>query len=138
MKAVNFAERSLESGWLTSFRTFLIQKVHVLNSVVRSASILYGLERIGRVKGVAGMSKCEECQKRDVYVHFGKEKLCLDCYNIRMEKQFGVAATSYPEGVSIRDGNGAVHHFLLRKRLDPLGVFMEAKEMVDGGYEFKL
>lgn len=84
------------------------------------------------------MSKCQECQHRDVYIHFGEEKLCLDCYNVRMEKQFGVAATSYPEGVTLRDGNGEVHHFLLKKRLDPLGIFMEAKEMREGGYEFNV
>lgn len=84
------------------------------------------------------MSKCQECQKNDVYVHYGEEKLCLDCYNVRMEEQFGVAATSYPEGVMIRDGDGEVHQFLLRKRLDPLGIFMEANEMKEGGYKFNI
>ncbi|WP_052131495.1 DUF7686 domain-containing protein [Planococcus sp. CAU13] len=84
------------------------------------------------------MTKCKECQQDDVYIHFGEEKLCLACYNVRMEKQFGVAATSYPEGVVIRDGKGEVRHFLLRKRMDLLGIFMEAKEMTEGGYEFNI
>lgn len=84
------------------------------------------------------MTKCKECQQNGVYIHFGEEKLCLACCNLRMEKQFGVAATTYPEGVAIRGANGEVHHFLLRKRLDPLGIFMEAKEMTEGGYEFNV
>ncbi|CEG22038.1 hypothetical protein BN1080_00958 [Planococcus massiliensis] len=84
------------------------------------------------------MTKCQKCQKNNVYVQFDEEKLCLDCYNGRMEKQVGVAATSYPEGIMIRDGEGKVHQFLLRKRIDPLGIFMEAIEMVESGYEFKI
>ena len=84
------------------------------------------------------MSNCQECLQKEVFVHFDEEKLCLDCYNGRMEKQFGVAATRYPEGVSIRDGLGEVHHFQLRKRLDPLGIFMEAEELESGGYDFKV
>ena len=81
------------------------------------------------MKEVAVVSKCQECQLNEVFVHFGEETLCLECYNGRMEKQFGVAATSYPEGVAIRDGLGEVHHFQLRKRLDPIGIFMEAEEL---------
>ena len=84
------------------------------------------------------MSKCQECLQKEVFVHFDEEKLCLDCYNGRMEKQFGVAATRYPEGVSIRDGLGEVHHFQLRKRLDPIGIFMSAKEQKSGGYQFNV
>ena len=90
------------------------------------------------MKEVAGMSKCQECQQNEVFVHFGEGMLCLDCYNGRMAKQFGVAATSYPEGVAIRDGVGEVHHFQLRKRLDPIGIFMEAEEQKSGGYHFKV
>lgn len=84
------------------------------------------------------MAKCQECQRGEVYVHFGEEELCLKCYNGRMEELFGVAATSYPEGVTIRDGEGEIHHFHIRKRMDPLGIFMEAEEMSEGGYDFKL
>lgn len=90
------------------------------------------------MKEVAVVSTCQDCQQNEVLVHFGEEKLCLDCYNGRMEKLFGVAATSYPEGVAIRDGLGKVRHFQLRKRLDPIGIFMEAEERKSGGYHFKL
>ena len=90
------------------------------------------------MKEVAVVSKCQDCQQNEVFVHFGEETLCLDCYNGRMEKRFGGAATSYPEGVAIRDGHGEVHHFQLRKRLDPIGIFMEAEELKSGGYHFKL
>ena len=84
------------------------------------------------------MAKCQDCKRNEVYIHFGEEKLCLDCYNGRMAKQLGVAATSYPEGVAIRDGLGEVHHYRLRKRLDPIGIFMEAEEQRSGGYDFKV
>lgn len=75
------------------------------------------------------MSKCQDCQQNEVFVRFGEETLCLNCYNGRMAKQFGVAATSYPEGVAIRDGLGETHHFQLRKRLDLINIFMEAEEL---------
>ena len=50
-----------------------------------------------------------------------------------MTKELGVEATSYPEGVTIRDGLGEAHHFQLRKRLEPIGAIMAAQEQVDGG-----
>ncbi|MGH2317026.1 DUF7686 domain-containing protein [Planococcus sp. SE5232] len=53
-------------------------------------------------------------------------------------KAVGIAAISYPEGVAIRDGLGEVHHFQLRKRLDPIGIFMEAEELKPERYHFKL
>ncbi|ANU10137.1 hypothetical protein A1A1_12227 [Planococcus antarcticus DSM 14505] len=84
------------------------------------------------------MSKCQDCLQNEVFVHFGEEKLCLNCYNGRMAKRFGVVATSYPEGVAIRDGLGEVHHFQLRKRLDPIGIFMEAEELKSAGHDFKV
>ena len=84
------------------------------------------------------VSKCQDCQLNEVFVHFGEEKLCLKCTNGRMEEQFGVAATSYPEGVAIRDGLGETRHFQLRKRLDPINIFMEAEELEPAGYHFKI
>ncbi|RNF39616.1 DUF7713 domain-containing protein [Planococcus salinus] len=84
------------------------------------------------------MAKCQECQKNEVYIHFGEDRLCLDCFNEIMANELGVEAESYPEGVTLRDGKGEVHHFRLRKRLDPMGIVMEAEEQASGGYHFQV
>ena len=90
------------------------------------------------MKEVAGMAECQLCGRDNAYIHFGEERICLACYNGKMAKELGVEAESYPEGVAIRDGRGAVHHFRLRKRLDPIGIFMEAEELESAGYQFKV
>ncbi|WP_017379308.1 DUF7713 domain-containing protein [Paenisporosarcina sp. TG-14] len=82
------------------------------------------------------MYECQLCGNTDAYIHFGTELLCLDCYNEKMFKKLGVKATSYPEGVTIRDGEGKVHRLRLRKRLDPIGIIMEANAEESDGYQF--
>lgn len=52
--------------------------------------------------------------------------MCLDCYNGEMAEELAVQAESYPETVSIRDGEGEPHVFHLKKRLESEGIFMEA------------
>lgn len=64
--------------------------------------------------------------------------MCLDCYNGEMAKELGVQAESYPETVSIRDGEGEPHVFYLKKRLDPEGIFMEAVENGTGHCAFEV
>lgn len=86
------------------------------------------------------MSICDRCEKKDAYIHWNSkvksERLCLNCYNLMMTDMLGVEAISYPEGVTIQDGQGKPHQFWLRKRLDPIGVIMEAEEREGGGYQF--
>lgn len=86
------------------------------------------------------MSLCDRCEKKDAYIHWNStvksERLCLNCYNLMMTDMLDVEAKSYPDGVTIQDGEGKPHQFRLRKRLDPIGVIMEAEELVDGGYQF--
>ncbi|AIY06276.1 hypothetical protein Plano_2311 [Planococcus sp. PAMC 21323] len=86
------------------------------------------------------MSLCDRCEKKDAYIHWNStiksERLCLSCYNLMLTDMLSVEATSYPDGVTIQDGEGEPHHFRLRKTLDPIGVIMEAEELVDGGYQF--
>ena len=83
------------------------------------------------------MGKCQVCKKNESYIRFDRNPLCLDCYNEMMAKQLGVTATSYPEGVAIKDGQGKVHQFRLRKRLDPIGIIMDAEEETEVGYQFR-
>lgn len=82
------------------------------------------------------MADCELCGREDAYIHFGAEQICLFCYNEKMSEELGVQAESYPTGITIRDGKGQAHEFRLRKRLDPIGVIMEADEQGTGGYQF--
>lgn len=86
------------------------------------------------------MSLCDRCEKKDAYIHWNStiksERLCLNCYNLMMTDMLGVEAISYPSGVTIQDGEGKPHHFRIRKTLDPIGVIMEAEELVNGGYQF--
>lgn len=81
--------------------------------------------------------RCQVCKKNESYIRLGEDHLCLSCYNGMMATQLGVAITSYPEGVAMKDGQGTLHHFRLRKRLDPIGIIMEAGEEREGGYQFR-
>lgn len=83
------------------------------------------------------MTICQVCKQNESYIRFGEDHLCLNCYNEMMGKQLGVQATSYPEGVAIKDGQGNVHQFRLKKRLDPIGIIMDAEEERTGGYQFR-
>lgn len=70
------------------------------------------------------MTKCQHCGGAETSIYLTSETitetLCLSCYNSRMAEELGVEAESYPEGVTIRDGEGRPHPFRLRKRLDPI------------------
>ncbi|WP_243840642.1 DUF7686 domain-containing protein [Paenisporosarcina antarctica] len=82
------------------------------------------------------MAECQLCGNTDAYIRFGTELLCLDCYNEKMFKKLGIKAKSYPEGVTIRDGEGKVHRLRLRKLLDPIGIIMEAIAEESDGFQF--
>lgn len=94
------------------------------------------------LKEVTTVSLCQRCENENSYIHLTSEakteSLCLRCYNLMMTDEYGVEAESYPEGMTIRDGKGTAHYFEIRKRLDPLHIFMEAVEMKEGGYDFKV
>jgi hypothetical protein len=94
------------------------------------------------LKEVAAMALCQRCVNENSYIHLTSgtdtEKLCLRCYNGLMTAELGVEAESYPEGMTIRDGEGEAHHFQIKKRLDPRNIFMEAVEKKQGGYDFKV
>lgn len=84
------------------------------------------------------MMVCGICRKADAAIRFGEAQMCLDCYNVEIAEELGVQAESYPETVSIRDGEGDSHVFVLKKRLDPEGIFMEAAEKGTGDYAFEI
>ena len=74
------------------------------------------------------MYDCQRCDSVEAYIHFSsemeKEVLCIGCYNAMMSDVLGVKVESYPEGVSIRGGNGVVRHFSIKKRLHSVGISM--------------
>jgi len=76
------------------------------------------------------MFDCQRCGSVEAYIHLGsemdKEVLCIGCYNALMSEELGVKVESYPEGVSIRGGDGVVRHFSIKKRLHSGGVSMVA------------
>jgi len=86
------------------------------------------------------MYDCQRCGRDSAYIHYGSETetelLCIDCYNAMMSEVLGIKVDSYPEGISIRDGNGKVRHFSIKKRLHHGGFSMEAKEIKSFGYRF--
>jgi len=86
------------------------------------------------------MYDCQRCDSVEAYIHFSsemeKEVLCIGCYNAMMSDVLGVKVESYPEGVSIRGGNGMVRHFSIKKRLHSVGISMVAEELKSCGYQF--
>ena len=86
------------------------------------------------------MYECHRCGSVEANIHFGseteKELLCIGCYNAMMSEELGVNVESYPEGVSIRGGDGLVRQFSIKKQLNPGGVSMEAVELKSSGYQF--
>jgi hypothetical protein len=66
----------------------------------------------------------------------GAEHLCFSCYNKMMEAELGVKLETKMETFSLKDGAGNERHFSVNERLDPIGIFMEAVENKDNGYQF--
>jgi hypothetical protein len=82
--------------------------------------------------------KCQVCTKEDIFISVGEDRFCLTCYNQKMSEMLGVEAVAYPEAMIVQDVLGESHYFRLRKRLDPIGIILEAQEQVVGGYRFQL
>lgn len=84
------------------------------------------------------MELCERCSRSDAYIILGTERICSACFNKDMEESLGVKASAYPEGMALRDTQGVMRSFQIRKRLLPVGVMMEAKERKEQGYTFEV
>ena len=86
------------------------------------------------------MFDCQRCCSAETYIHSGseieKEVLCIGYYNTMMAGVLGVKVERYPDGVSIRGGDGVVRHFSMKKRLHSGGISMVAEELKFCGYQF--
>ncbi|WP_422123930.1 DUF7685 domain-containing protein [Planococcus sp. X10-3] len=62
------------------------------------------------LKEMTAMALCQRCGSKNTSIHLTsgskRETLCLKCYNLRMTAELGVETESYPEGMTIRDGEG--------------------------------
>lgn len=86
------------------------------------------------------MSVCDLCKKREVKVTLSsdgfQEKLCRSCYNEIIAEELGVTLEETPETMTAIDDQGVTRIFAVEARLDPVGIFFEAVENIDYGYEF--
>jgi hypothetical protein len=86
------------------------------------------------------MPKCEQCGTRDVKVHFGSgdetEKLCSSCYNDMIAENLGVELEPMIESFTLKDYEGVSRSFHVDRKVDPLGLFLEAAENIKLGYKF--
>ncbi|MCG1027070.1 hypothetical protein J5S49_02045 [Virgibacillus halodenitrificans] len=85
------------------------------------------------------MNKCERCQKREASIIVtgdGQEQLCVSCFNDRLSKDLGVQLESMPEEIVVNDHSKTRRKFVVQQRLYPNGLFLEATEDIEYGYQF--
>ncbi|MFS0774841.1 hypothetical protein ABC255_02215 [Neobacillus sp. 3P2-tot-E-2] len=86
------------------------------------------------------MNKCERCGSNNTKVHLtmdeGTMHLCMDCYNQLLSEELEVDLEPLIESFSLKDYQGISRTFIVERRLDPLGIFLEAVENIDFGYKF--
>ncbi|MCT8137591.1 hypothetical protein H1D32_07425 [Anaerobacillus sp. CMMVII] len=63
-------------------------------------------------------------------------RLCLDCYNNLMSVILNVKLALPTGSFSLTDYVGVRREFTIRRRLDPVGIFIEAEENKEFGYKF--
>lgn len=90
---------------------------------------------------------CKDC-KRDVLNYDvarlttdeGEVSLCLDCFNKRIESEYGIQTTKVEKtSLLLKDKDGNEHFFRIKKIIVPTGFLLEAQEFIDDkpkGYSF--
>jgi hypothetical protein len=86
------------------------------------------------------MSMCERCKEREAMMILtrenGEDRMCLPCYNRWMEDELDFELEYVPEVFTVMDWSGKSREFSVSRRLDPLGIFLEAFEGKEDGYRF--
>jgi hypothetical protein len=86
------------------------------------------------------MNKCERCGSTKVKVHLkmgeNYKHLCANCYNEYMSEELDVDLEPLVETFSLKDYQGISRTFYVERRIDPVGIFLEAVENIDFGYKF--
>ncbi|WP_139187732.1 DUF7686 domain-containing protein, partial [Bacillus tuaregi] len=86
------------------------------------------------------MNKCEHCGSNEVKVHLngedGSQLFCMECYNKFMAEELEIDLEPLIESFSLRDFQGNLRTFIVERRIDPIGIFLEAVENIEFGYKF--
>jgi hypothetical protein len=62
--------------------------------------------------------------------------LCANCYSEIMSKELEIDLEPLVEAFSLKDFQGISRTFYVERRLDPMGLFLEAVENIEFGYKF--
>lgn len=85
------------------------------------------------------MNKCDWCGTGRADMYFTGEtnsNVCNHCFNAMMSERLGVKEERMIESFMMEDGEGNSRTFHVGMRIYPSGIFLEAKEDNDLGYEF--
>ncbi len=85
------------------------------------------------------MKKCDRCGNREatiILTDVWQERLCDRCFNEVVSDEIGVMLETMPEELEVTDHSGTRRIFTVQQRLHPDGLFLEATENIEYGYEF--
>jgi hypothetical protein len=87
------------------------------------------------------MYKCDRCLDREAEINVTdevQERLCNSCFNDMVSEEIGVMLEAMPEEIVVKDFSGTRRNFLVQQRLYPNGIFLEAAEDLEYGYQFAM
>lgn len=86
------------------------------------------------------MNQCERCENNEAKVSLKMDAismhLCSKCYNQLMSEELEVDLEQIIETFSLKDYQGISRTFYVERRVDPMGIFLEAVENIEFGYKF--
>ncbi|MBN8209861.1 hypothetical protein JI666_13980 [Bacillus sp. NTK071] len=85
------------------------------------------------------MKKCDRCGNSKatiILTDVWQERLCDSCFNDVVADEVGVKLDTIPEELEVTDYSGTSRMFTVQQRLHPEGLFLEATENIEYGYEF--
>ncbi|WLR55379.1 hypothetical protein LC048_24470 [Mesobacillus subterraneus] len=87
------------------------------------------------------MYKCNRCFDREakiIVTDEGQERLCNRCFNDMVSEEIGVMLETMPEEIVVNDFSGTRRDFTVQQRLYPNGIFLEAVEDLEYGYQYSV
>jgi len=85
------------------------------------------------------MNNCEWCGTDEAKIHLKgvtSSNICTHCYNALMSEKLGIELEQLIESFTMQDGEGNSRTFYVEMRIHPSGIYLEAKENKDLGYQF--
>lgn len=65
-----------------------------------------------------------------------QERLCFNCFNDMISEEVGVELDTVPDEIAVADYSGTKRTFIVQQRIYPNGIFIDAAEELDYGYQF--